>query len=39
MQISPEREQRIVSVFKKYDTDGNGFIDRDELPRLLKKFF
>jgi len=39
MQISPEREQRIVSVFKKYDTDGNGFIDRDELPRLLKKIF
>jgi len=37
MSISEERKQRLTQVFNKYDSDGNGFIDRYELPKLLKK--
>jgi len=39
MSISEERKQRLTQVFNKYDSDGNGFIDRYELPKLLKKIF
>jgi len=38
-QIDPDETRYILSLFAKYDTDGNGELSRDELQPLLKKIF
>lgn len=32
-------EEKLKFIFKTYDLDGNGFIDRDEMKHWLKSMF
>jgi len=36
LKISPERKAKLLEVFRKFDTNNNGFVERTELPNILK---